>query len=117
MSTPILITIVMFYVFTKVQGNELTSSIAFTSITIFDELQFVLTNFPELFMQGYQAIISIRRIETFLNSGEIENQSAETNVLKIGFKNATVTWNKYEKDNELNSNEFVMKDLNIEFPI
>ncbi|CAG8606010.1 17882_t:CDS:10 [Rhizophagus irregularis] len=117
MATPVLVTIVMFYVYTKVQGNELTASIAFTSITIFNELRYVLANLPDVFMQGYQAIVSIRRIETFLNSGEIESQFVKTNTLKIGFGNASVAWNKYGEDDELSSNEFVMKDLNIEFPI
>jgi hypothetical protein len=117
MATPVLVTIVMFYVFTKVQGNELTASIAFTSITIFNELRYVLANLPDVFMQGYQAIVSIRRIETFLNSGEIESQFVETNTSKVGFKNASVIWNKYKEDNEISSDEFVMKDLNIEFPI
>ncbi|GBB99870.1 hypothetical protein RclHR1_03660017 [Rhizophagus clarus] len=116
MSTPVLVTIIMFYFFTKVQGNELTASIAFTSITIFNELRYVLANLPDVFMQAYQAIISIRRIETFLNSGEIGSQSVKTDTSKIGFKNASVTWDKYD-DDEMNSNEFVMKDLNIEFPI
>ncbi|RIA81176.1 P-loop containing nucleoside triphosphate hydrolase protein [Glomus cerebriforme] len=117
LATPVLVTIVMFYVFTKVQGNELTPSIAFTSITILNELRMVLTNLPEVFMQAYQASISIRRIETFLDSGEIEIESAKTDTSKIGFKNASVTWNKYEEVDELGSSEFIMKDLNIEFPI
>lgn len=117
MATPVLVTIVMFYVYTKVQGNELTASIAFTSITIFNELRYVLANLPDVFMQGYQAIVSIRRIETFLNSGEIESQSVNTNTLKIGFGNASVVWNKYGEDDEISSNEFVIKNLNIEFPI
>jgi hypothetical protein len=111
-ASPVFITVIMFYFYTKVQGNELTPSIAFTSIAVFNELRFVLTNFPEVFMLGYQAIISIRRIETFLDSEEIEVQSAEINALKVGFKNASVTWNKFE-----DNGEFIMEDLNIEFPI
>ncbi|GBB84403.1 hypothetical protein RclHR1_00110036 [Rhizophagus clarus] len=117
LATPVLVTIVMFYFYTKVQGNELTASIAFTSITIFNELRYVLSYLPDVFMQAYQAIVSIRRIGTFLNSEEIESQSVKINTLKIGFENASVAWNKYGEDSEMSSNEFVMKDLNIEFPI
>ncbi|CAI2178694.1 732_t:CDS:10 [Funneliformis geosporum] len=118
LASPVFVTIIMFFVFTKIQGNELTASIAFTSITIFNELRFVLTNFPEVFMQGYQAIISIKRIENFLNSKEIQSNESNMNnysLTTIGFKNASVTWNEY--NNELSSNEFIMKDLNIEFPV
>ncbi|CAG8441509.1 9619_t:CDS:10 [Funneliformis caledonium] len=117
LASPVIVTIIMFFVFTKVQGNELTASIAFTSITIFNELRFVLTNFPDVFMQGYQALISIRRIENFLNSKEIQSNKSNMNndSLKIGFKNASVTWNEY--NNEIGCNEFIMKDLNIEFPV
>lgn len=50
MSSPILVTIFSFFVFTEIQGNYLTVSIAFTSISIFNELQFAFNALPEMIM-------------------------------------------------------------------
>jgi hypothetical protein len=117
----VLVTIASFYIFTKVQGNELTASIAFTSLSIFYELRFALNILPEVFMDGSQAYVSLKRIENFLNEDEITDSELENgdNTLgqenKIGFENATVTWNRL--GNETDEPEFRMKNLNIDFPI
>ncbi|PKC07157.1 P-loop containing nucleoside triphosphate hydrolase protein [Rhizophagus irregularis] len=115
-ASPILITTVSFLTYTKIQGNELTASIAFTSVTIFNEIRFILNDLAELFILALQAIVSLIRIEKFLNSDENENKK---NIIfknddKIGFENATITWNKPEENIE---DIFIMKDLNIEFPV
>ncbi|GES92340.1 multidrug resistance-associated ABC transporter [Rhizophagus clarus] len=115
-ASPILITTVSFLTYTKIQGNELTASIAFTSVTIFNEIRFLLNDLAELFILALQAIVSLLRIEKFLNSDEYENGK---NIIfknddKIGFENATITWSKSE---EIIEDIFIMKDLNIEFPI
>jgi ABC-type bacteriocin/lantibiotic exporter with double-glycine peptidase domain len=118
-ASPILITTVSFLTYTKIQGNELTASIAFTSVTIFNEIRFILNDLAELFILALQAIVSLIRIEKFLNSDENENKKNiifknDENDDKIGFENATITWNKPEENIE---NIFIMKDLNIEFPV
>ncbi|RIA94610.1 hypothetical protein C1645_817774 [Glomus cerebriforme] len=60
-----------------------------------------------------QAIVSFYRIEKFLISDENKNITFKSDD-KIGFENATITWNKPEENIE---ESFIMKDLNIEFPI
>ncbi|CAG8509389.1 30259_t:CDS:2, partial [Racocetra persica] len=114
-ASPILVTILSFFFFTKIQGNELTAAIAFTSIAIFNELRFALNNLPETFMDGLQVLISIRRIEKFLNEDEI-NIPPENDypfMKSITFEKATISWNKIKE----NSGEFIMQDLNLEFPV
>lgn len=119
-----LVTIVSFYIFTKVQGNELTASIAFTSLSIFFELRFALNILPEVFMDGSQAYVSLKRIENFLNEDEITDSELENgdNSLgrgsKIAFENATITWNRLG-DEKINAEEqeFKMRNLNLDFPI
>src|SRR5690348_6047266 len=69
--SPVLVTIASFFIFTKVQGHELTASIAFTSLSVFYELRFALNVLPEVFMDGLQAYVSLKRIEKFLNEDEI----------------------------------------------
>ncbi|CAB4373887.1 unnamed protein product [Rhizophagus irregularis] len=122
--SPVLVTIVSFYIFTKVQGNELTASIAFTSLSIFFELRFALNILPEVFMDGSQAYVSLKRIENFLNEDEITDSELENgdNSLgrgsKIAFENATITWNRLG-DEKINAEEqeFKMRNLNLDFPI
>lgn len=128
--SPILVTLVSFWSFTKLEGQELTAPIAFTAITIFNELRFALNVLPEVFIEWLQALISIRRIQTYLDEDEIEPPSAEDEmgqlasdahrVVRIGFNNATVGWTAQEyKDDEQDTNNkssFILKDLNFDFP-
>ncbi|CAG8546843.1 26170_t:CDS:2, partial [Gigaspora rosea] len=115
MATPILVTILSFFFFTKIQNNELTAAIAFTSIVIFNELRFALNALPETFMDGLQALVSIHRIEKFLDEDEIyvssENNDSFTTL--ISFEKATISWNIIKE----NSDEFIMKNLDLEFPV
>ncbi|KAF1805468.1 P-loop containing nucleoside triphosphate hydrolase protein [Mucor lusitanicus] len=135
--SPILVTLLSFYSFCKLEGNELTAPIAFTSITVFNELRFALNVLPEVFIEWLQALISIRRIQTYLDEDEIEPPSNEDEIdpltgqipenISIGFKDATVGWSKQNytdevtdaSDNitsEASSTSFILKDLNFEFP-
>ncbi|CAG8450708.1 10335_t:CDS:10, partial [Dentiscutata heterogama] len=114
MASPILVTILSFFFFTKIQGNELTAAIAFTSIAVFNELRFALNTLPEAFMDALQALVSIRRIEKFLDEDEIDTSPENNSFMKsIYFEKATVSWNKIKE----NSNEFIMQDLDLEFPV
>ncbi|CAG8595915.1 10607_t:CDS:10, partial [Cetraspora pellucida] len=114
-ASPILVTILSFFFYTKIQGNELTAAVAFTSIVIFNELRFALNILPEVFTEALQTLISIRRIEKFLNEDEIDIPP-ENNyplITLISFENATVSWNRIKE----NSDEFTMHDLNLDFPV
>ncbi|KAI8879095.1 P-loop containing nucleoside triphosphate hydrolase protein [Backusella circina FSU 941] len=124
--SPILVTLISFWSFTKLEGNELTAPVAFTAITVFNELRFALNVLPEVFIEWLQCLISIRRIQTYLDEDEIEpaeplDPTAMENI-KVGFKDATIGWSKENyKDNaneqdEEGSKSFILKDLNIEFP-
>ncbi|KAL7329109.1 hypothetical protein PS15p_207267 [Mucor circinelloides] len=124
--SPVMVTLISIYSFCKLEGKELTAPIAFTVITVFNELRFALNTLPEVFVDLFQALISVRRIETYLNEEEIE-PPLNQNDLCIGFKNATVGWSKQDytdevtdaNDNvtsEASSTSFILKDLNVEFP-
>ncbi|KZP24950.1 multidrug resistance-associated ABC transporter [Athelia psychrophila] len=89
--SPILVTLVAFWHFTVVRGEELTPAIAFTSITIFSELKYALNALPETFINILQSLVSLRRIETYLGSAEIAPVPKEP-VLDIAMQGATVTW-------------------------
>ncbi|GAA5817685.1 hypothetical protein MFLAVUS_011236 [Mucor flavus] len=99
--TPLLVTIVSFYSFTKIQGNQLTAPIAFTAITVFTELRSALNTLPETFVDILQALISVRRIESYLEEEEISPPSTNLDPncrVRIGFRNATVSWTDISPD-------------------
>ncbi|KAF0405290.1 P-loop containing nucleoside triphosphate hydrolase protein [Gigaspora margarita] len=114
-ASPILVTIFSFFFFTKIQGNELTAAVAFTSIVIFNELRFALNILPEVFTEGLQALVSVHRIEKFLDEDETkilpENDYQFTT--PISFEEVTISWNEIKENND----EFTMHNLNLEFPI
>ncbi|KAI8646442.1 P-loop containing nucleoside triphosphate hydrolase protein [Parasitella parasitica] len=101
--TPLLVTIVTFFTFTKIQGQELTAPIAFTAITVFTELRSALNSLPETFVDTLQALISVRRIESYLNEEEISPPTTNLDPncrVRIGFRNATVSWVDVPSDDE-----------------
>ncbi|KAJ7476731.1 multidrug resistance-associated ABC transporter [Mycena latifolia] len=122
--TPILVTLVSFFHFVVIRGESLTPSIAFTSIIVFNELKFALSALPETFISMLQSIISLRRIEKYLNTPEVTpvppvgKQSQE-----IAFQSCTVTW---PQDRTASStapsaastprHKFVLVDLSLKFP-
>jgi ABC-type multidrug transport system fused ATPase/permease subunit len=132
--SPILVTLISFWSFTKLEGKELTAPIAFTAITVFNELRFALNVLPEVFIEWLQALISIRRIQTYLDEAEVDSPNDEVTDLQnnnktvsIGFQNATVGWSQQNYTDEVSddqnnvttaasSTSFILKDLNFHFP-
>ncbi|KAK4518579.1 uncharacterized protein ATC70_008798 [Mucor velutinosus] len=116
--SPSLVTLVSFYSFCKLEEKELTAPIAFTAIAVFNELRFAINALPEIFVDLFQALISVRRIEAYLNEEEIEPPLTQNDTI-IGFKNATLGWSKQDYtdlETGASSTSFLLKDLNIEFP-
>ncbi|KAG2203106.1 hypothetical protein INT47_004913 [Mucor saturninus] len=131
---PLIVTTVAFWSFTKLEGKELTAPIAFTSMTIFNDLRGSLTIIPETVIHLFETLISIDRIEKYLEEDEISGSdqdgcalsaewSSSAPEVRIGFKNATIGWPKAH-DNTTSetatSNEeqdsFILKDLDVVFP-
>ncbi|KAG2235405.1 hypothetical protein INT48_005755 [Thamnidium elegans] len=114
---PILVTLASFYVFTKVQGNELNAPIAFTVISIFNELRYALNVIPETVIDAVQAYSSLKRIQKFLDEDEIEAVSEGYNSqAEIGFSKATIGWKKVSKDQTDEETTFILKDIEATFP-
>lgn len=119
-STPILVTTVAFWSFTKLEGKELTAPIAFTSITIFNDLRFSLTVIPETVTRLFETFISLNRIDKFLTEDEIATKHPASSDVIIGFQDATIVWpGKTGNDSEVPGYEqdvFMLKDLDVIFP-
>ncbi|KAK5828808.1 hypothetical protein F5H01DRAFT_374251 [Linnemannia elongata] len=133
--TPVTVTIMTFFTYTKIAGNVLTPEIAFPALALFNVLRAPMDAFPEMLSQCLRCKVSAARIDRFLDEEEVlvyANATAKprknlpTDPI-IGFKNATFSYaGKAEQDaanaahdngETLNGHHFELKDLNLEFPV
>ncbi|TFK32340.1 multidrug resistance-associated ABC transporter [Crucibulum laeve] len=122
-SIPLLFAVTCFWHFTVIQRKELTPAMAFTAV-IFGETQFGITQIPELFVDGLQALVSLRRIEKYLNVPEIvaftKLQECEAPVIR----SATISWPKnvehatglHAMGSTPRPRSFSLENISLEFP-
>ncbi|KAF9175702.1 hypothetical protein BGX21_007199 [Mortierella sp. AD011] len=112
--SPILVTVMAFTSYTKLENKELTPAVAFTSMIIFFYLRGPLNILPTMVTDILEALVSMKRIDAFLNEEEVSRYSNNNNdevvsiasavqspaILSqqvrttntIGFTNATLRW-------------------------
>ncbi|KAG6895370.1 hypothetical protein C0992_001606 [Termitomyces sp. T32_za158] len=127
--SPILVTLVSFWHFAVVREQRLTPSIAFTSIIVFNEMKFALNALPETFINLLQSLVSLRRIEKYMNGAEVSPVPPLTQQSQmIAFQSCTITW---PQDRSLRTatsstlpsttatpkHKFMLIDLNLNFPV
>ncbi|KAG0185773.1 hypothetical protein DFQ28_008806, partial [Apophysomyces sp. BC1034] len=119
---PLMVTIVSFWSYTKLQGQELSAAVAFTSISVFSTLRFSLNVVPEMVVDMLRARVSIRRIDSYLKEEEVPLPPLidPTSEVSIGLENATIGWNSTQdvsgSAQTSPSNGFVLKDVTAQFP-
>ncbi|KAJ3094872.1 hypothetical protein HDU97_007516 [Phlyctochytrium planicorne] len=144
-SAPFLTTLTTLGFYTAVAGKDLTASIAFTALTLFNNLRDPLKQFPDTLTQLIDSLNSLKRIEDYLNEDELESLSTPPSTsTKLGFSHASFAWNKPAEAKEKKIEgpdtwnswfngkkkaevktpnpqqqpeaQFELKDLNVEFP-
>ncbi|KAB0390911.1 hypothetical protein E2I00_016313, partial [Balaenoptera physalus] len=94
------------------EGNILTATKVFTSMSLFNILRLPLFDLPMVISAVVQTRISLVRLEDFLNTEDFHPQrSIETKYIgdhAIGFTNASFSWDK--------TGIPILKDLNIKIP-
>ena len=95
-STPIIVSVLTFLTFTKIAGNELTASIAFTSLALFNMLRMPLQLFPNTIVQLLDTWVSYTRIRSFLSEPELEDRSVNSSI-HVGFSNASFSWDHHQE--------------------
>ncbi|XP_032208471.1 multidrug resistance-associated protein 1-like isoform X6 [Mustela erminea] len=93
------------------EGNILTATKVFTSMSLFNILRLPLFDLPVVISAVVQTRVSLDRLEDFLNTEELHPQNIETNYIgdhAIGFTNASFSWDK--------TGVPVLKNLNIKIP-
>lgn len=71
-SSPTVVILVSYAWYTIVQGKTLTPSVAFTSLAVLEEMRFSLTQIPEALAECAQSLVSVQRIQQYLQSDEVD---------------------------------------------
>lgn len=115
---PILVSFTSFLYYVQVQKQELTVPVAFTSVTLFTLLRSPLNVIPNFFLLSLQALVSVRRLESFLEEEEVEeaisalsNKSLNPEHGQLWLENATFSWHGVS-----NSDVFQLKNISVKFP-
>lgn len=120
--SPIAANLVSFGWYTLVAKNPLTPSVGFTALQILEELRFSLTYLPEAFSEMIQSLVSLRRIQRYLDSDEIEiPQRRKATALHedVILSNASIAWPKISQtspeDDQDNKPAFTLENVNVRF--
>ncbi|KJZ71495.1 hypothetical protein HIM_09134 [Hirsutella minnesotensis 3608] len=110
-ASPILLAATSLAVYASVHGM-LSPSVAFVSVGIFKSLEVSLSALPELLAGGLDTLVSVRRIETYLNGPEMKRTLSDGP--DVAFDNATIAW---PVDSEVaDEDRFILNNVNLSFP-
>lgn len=111
-STPILMSVLTFSTYVWL-GNVLTPAKVFTSLSLFNMLIMPLNNFPWVVNGLVQSLVSIRRLEKFLNLENLKwlnyyslNELDDSDKILIDIRSADLNWKKLQ-----NSEPSVLEDI------
>ncbi|KAL8859663.1 MAG: hypothetical protein Q9178_003777 [Gyalolechia marmorata] len=108
---PVMLSAVSLAVFAILRG-ELSPSIAFTTITVFAQIEMTLAIIPGLTSDGLEAWVSLQRIGQYLDAPEKEAYSIPSEA--VAFEGASIAWpsDSHEEDPD----RFVLRNINLHFP-
>ncbi|CAK9786601.1 putative ATP-binding cassette transporter protein YOR1 [Cutaneotrichosporon oleaginosum] len=106
MLVPIFVTLSAFFCYIYFAKKDLTISVAFTALTLFNMLRTPLNAVPMFIVWFLQAGVSVKRTQDFFEEGEVpdwvsslkRHDDGPSKKPKIGFNNATFKWNAGGKD-------------------
>ncbi|KAL2155016.1 hypothetical protein VTH82DRAFT_3692 [Thermothelomyces myriococcoides] len=110
-TSPIMLSAISLALYAVVYGS-LAPSVAFVSLGVFKSLEMTLAVVPELTTDLLDALVSIHRIQQYLDSPELEQISKPSD--EISFQDASIAWPTDEKVDE--SERFVLRNINVTFP-
>ncbi|KAG0093525.1 hypothetical protein BGZ93_009964 [Podila epicladia] len=104
---PILNIVVVLLSYTKIFGHDISASKVFTTLALFNIVRNAINNLPWSVKNTMQAIVSLKRINRFLQEEELVKDTVVTKIdtkahassfPTIGFRNATFVWPNKEND-------------------
>eukprot|EP01135_Chromosphaera_perkinsii_P008905 Nk52_evm15s1524 gene=Nk52_evmTU15s1524 len=96
-ATPVLVSLSTFVCYSKVAGNDLHATEAFTAMALFNVLKSPLGAMPDMINRVMEAKVSVDRIDEFLDDEEIDSKQ-RTNVGSNSFikmKNSDFSWGNF----------------------
>lgn len=111
-ANPVLLAVAALSVYAYINGTLLPST-AFTALSIFNELEFVLSVVPELTTELLDAIVSSKRIQDYLQSAEKIPHTTFSD--KIVIRNASIAW--AADSDESVEDKFMLRGVELEFPL
>ncbi|KAH6587360.1 hypothetical protein BASA50_001289 [Batrachochytrium salamandrivorans] len=122
-STPIVVSVATFLSYTILAKYNLTASLAFTSLALFNLIRAPLQTLPDAIVQIMDAWVSFGRIRDFLEEPELEHLSDVVSdnpvhsISKIGFTDAEFSYiSKADQAKEEGATSFKLFDMNVTFP-
>ncbi|KAL0089230.1 hypothetical protein F4703DRAFT_1840014 [Phycomyces blakesleeanus] len=112
LTVPVLVSCSSFIWYTKVAGNELTASVAFVSITLFEMLRSPLVLIPELITTLTECYVCLKRIASYMDEAEVgdgvinepipvpEGVLPETILARVGTEESVFRWHSGEPEAE-----------------
>ena len=110
----------------SVCSNIFRSRFEFALLIVFNEMKFALNALPETLIGMLQSMVSLRRIENYLNGAEVKPvPPLDGQAHPISLQSATVTWPQDRSRGGSTApstaastprNKFVLLDLNLDFP-
>lgn len=122
--SPILITFLSFFVYTKVENRDLVPSIAFTALSLFQILRIPLDQLADMIAHVQESKVSVDRIEEYLNEPEsekytqlISHKRDENGQPVIAFEDGTFSWGSKDLKDKVAADAFKLIDLDIKFKV
>lgn len=123
-ASPVLITLLTFVTYTKLAGKDLTASVAFTSLSLFNVLRAPLDQLADMITNVLQSKVSVDRVAAFLAEEEtlkydhLFKKTKSADAPKVGFVDGTFTWaSRQELSKDPNQSAFQVRDLDVNFPV
>ncbi|KAI9490572.1 hypothetical protein BDB00DRAFT_916046 [Zychaea mexicana] len=95
LTVPVLVSACSFVWYVKVSQRELSASVVFVSITLFDMLRSPLLLLPDALASFTQAYVSLKRITTYMDDQEIQLNTADDTSSpsgRVGFESSIFQW-------------------------
>ncbi|CCE63505.1 hypothetical protein TPHA_0F00180 [Tetrapisispora phaffii CBS 4417] len=108
--TPTIVTAGSFAYYIFIQGEQLTTPVAFTALSLFSLLRGPLDQISDMASFVIQSKVSLDRIQKFLDEDDTKKYEQLSLGNKISLENVTVSWNKQKQD-------FKLRNLNIDFKV
>jgi ATP-binding cassette subfamily C (CFTR/MRP) protein 1 len=121
--SPFLVTVVIFavYVATDPINHVLTAEKIFVSIALFNLIRIPLILFPYSIFEIIKLLVSMRRINKFINADDLDPDTVSDKVRSEGnaieLREATLDWGRGSDNNDNESSHpATLRDLNLEVP-